>query len=88
MKFQVSLNGTDVNPFEKMGLKANPFPAIPKAEFGAENDVLRNLGAIPIKDTDDLRLRLQGWSNEFIEGCVDRFVPGKIIKFIAEFKET
>ena len=84
MRFQVALNGTSVNPFERLGLKVNPFPAIPKAEYESVNDTLRDLEARPIKDSDDIRTRLQGWSDEFIQGCVDRFIPGEMVKFMVD----
>ena len=84
MKFEVSLNGTDSNPFTKLGLTQNPFPAIPKAGYESVNDTLGDLGARPIKDSDDIRHRLQGWSDEFIELCVSNFVQGKVVKFTVE----
>ncbi len=85
MKFEVSLNGTDSNPFTKLGLTQNPFPAIPKAEYEVVNVTLADLGARPIKDAEDIRCRLIGWSAEFIELCVTNFIPGKITKFTVEY---
>jgi len=84
MKFEVSLNGTDTNPFIKLGLTQNPFPAIPKGGYDVVNVTLGDLGARPIKDSEDIRCRLRGWSDEFIELCVSNFVPGEITKFTVE----
>ncbi len=84
MKFEVSLNGTDTNPFTKLGLTQNPFPVIAKGGYESVNNTLADLEARPIKDLDDIRARLQGWSDEFIEGCVDKFIPGKMVRFTVD----
>ncbi len=85
MKFEVSLNGTDSNPFTKLGLTQNPFPAIPKGGYEVVNTTLADLGSRPIKDSEDIRCRLRGWSEEFIELCISNFVLGKITKFTVEY---
>jgi len=85
MKFEVSLNGTDKNPFTQLGLTQNPFPVIAKGGYESSNATLADLGARPIKDSDDIRCRLEGWSNEFIELCISNFVAGEITKFTVEY---
>jgi hypothetical protein len=85
MKVQIILNGTEENPWHELGLRANPFPGIPKWEAAGANAVLRALDSEPIVDESDLRSRLEGCTPEFIEGCVERFEPGKRVKFIIEF---
>ena len=80
----VSLNGTDQNPFEKMGLKQNPFGQLNKAETDAAERALNNLGADPIPHDNAeayIREKLTGFSPELVDLCVKQFRPGKIVKF-------
>lgn len=86
-RFKVKLNGTGKNPFEELGLKQNPFPQVPKAEYAALNNLLNRLAAEPIRDTDHLRELLKGCTPEFIEGCCERFRPGVMVEFDIEFPE-
>jgi hypothetical protein len=86
MKVNVVLNGTDTNPFHKFGLKRNPFPQIARAEYAAANDLLARLEAEPIKDTSELRSRLDGCSDEFIDLCCAQFKPGEMARFTIEFE--
>lgn len=89
MYVTIALNGTDTNPYERIGFKSNPFPAIPKAEYDSNgtNNLIRDLEANPIKDKADLRSRLYRCSEEFIEGCLERFKPGYMVRFTIEFPE-
>jgi hypothetical protein len=81
----VQLNGTNFNPYAAMGFKSNPFPTIPKAEFTWANAMLADLRSKPIKDTDDLRKRMKGCSEELIELCVSKFQKGAIVTFSVAF---
>jgi hypothetical protein len=85
IRAMVYLNGTNENPYHRFGLLRNPFPYIAKSEFGGFNKILADLAANPIKDADDLRARMKGCSQEFIDGCVERFRPGELVKFEIEF---
>ena len=84
MQVTVRLNGTDTNPFERMGLRSNPFGQISKAEFAGADALLNDLHARPIKDEADLRERLVGCTQEFIDLCVNQFRPGEIARFTVE----
>ena len=84
MILRVNLNGTAVNPFERYGLKQNPFPQIAKAELDGAMRQLNRLGAEPIPPgnyKEHIREVLAGWSEEFIEGCIARYMPGQMVKF-------
>jgi hypothetical protein len=85
MKVVVTLNGTDKNPWHTMNLTRNPFPQLAKAEFSQADDLLADLDGDPIVDADDLRKRLRGCSQEFIDVCVAQYQPGKRIRFVVEF---
>jgi hypothetical protein len=85
VRVTVRLNGTEVNPYHKLGLIGNPFPAIPKAEFATANRLLANLASEPITSLEDLETRLEGCSEEFIAGCKERYEPGKMVEFVVEF---
>jgi hypothetical protein len=80
----VSLNGTDQNPFNKLGLTQNPFGQVNKSETDEAERVLNSLGADPIPTENAetyIREKLQGFSPEFVDLCVKQFRPGKIVKF-------
>lgn len=83
--FTVRLNGTDTNPFEKMGLTQNPFPQIAEYEFAGGCLQLQKLGGPPIPDTNYIREVLNGFSEEFIEGCCQRFKKGEMVTFNVYF---
>lgn len=81
MIIHVELNGTDKNPWHLMGLTQNPFPQEAKHEVAAHMLALQSLGGDPIPDIAYIEKRLEGWSEEFVQMCCDRFVPGKMVKF-------
>lgn len=85
MKVMVTINGTAENPWHRLGLKANPFPQIAKVEAAGANAVLRSLDSDPIHNEAELRKRLQGCSSEFVNGCIERYTPGKRVSFAIEF---
>lgn len=85
MELKVTLNCTDTNPWLKMGLKQNPFPQIAKAELVAAMRQLNSLSGEPLTGPIDIRSRLTGWSEEFVELCINQYRPGEIVKFIVTF---
>jgi len=88
MELLVELNGTSENPYHKMGLTQNPFPQTAKYELDAHCLRLQSLGGDPIPNTDYIRERLAGgFSDEFIELCCRNFQPGKMVKFVVEWKD-
>lgn len=87
MKIKVTLNGTAVNPWNRLGMTQNPFPQIGRAEYDAHVAQLDKLGAEPIRDVAHIRETLTGWSEEFVELCCSQFVKGKMVKFTVEFPE-
>jgi len=84
-RLTIRINGTDENPFHKLGLEMNPFPQIPKAEFMSAMYQLNKLAAQPIKNKEQIREILQGWSEEFVELCCQKFEPGRVVEFVIEF---
>lgn len=77
---RVTLNGTNVNPFLRYGLTCNPFPQISKHELMPAMVQLSKLAAEPIPTYGyELHIRetLTGWSDEFVQLCVENFVPGE-----------
>lgn len=81
----VTINGGPVNVWANMGLVANPFPAIPMAEYAEANRLLQRLDSDPIRSVKALRTILEGCSPEFIEGCVQRYRRGKRVRFVIEW---
>lgn len=87
MKLIVELNGTDINPYHKLGCTQNPFPQIASYEHGGLCRHLQKLGGDPIPDVQYIRDHLKGWSKEFVELCCERFKKGEIVKFEVSFQE-
>jgi len=87
MKLEVVLNGTDTNPYHKLGLTQNPFPQLGKAQYDQHVLALQSLGGNPIPDTDYIRKVLKGWSAEFVDLCCKTFRKGEMVKFTVTFGE-
>jgi hypothetical protein len=93
MRFQVTLNGTERNPFEQFGLTQNPIPSSGSREFDAALLHLQALGGEPIPHQEVgqaeayIRAHLAGWSKEFVDMCVAAFQPGMIVKAWASFPD-
>ncbi len=89
-KLKVRLNGIGENPFAMYGLTQNPFPQIARAELAGPMRQLNKLGAAPIPhDRAEAHIRevLRGWSEEFVSGCISRFVPGEMVEFDVSFPD-
>ena len=82
---EVRINGTDTNPWHRLGLKQQPFPQIGKAEFDAGERQIRSLDGDPVKSADDIRARLAGFAPEFIDGVIERWRPGERVAFTVRF---
>lgn len=79
----VKLNGTDTNPYHKLGLRMNPFPSQYETSDG-----LRFLAATPISKEDPeghIRRALTGFSSEFINLCVKLYKPNEMVSFQVEW---
>jgi len=87
MRITVTLNGSNDNPWHGIGLNANPFPQIARAEFAGANRMLRELDSEPLKSADDIRRILNGCDQAFIDLCVQQFKPGERIAFQVEWPE-
>ena len=85
VRLEVCLNGTDENPYHKMGLTQNPFPQLAVHEYAAAELHLQKLGADPIPDTDYIRKHLEGWTDEFVDICCRMFKKGEYVTFTVEF---
>lgn len=81
MKLVVELNGTNVNPWHRIGLKQNPFPQIAKAEYAGAVHRVQKLGGDPIPNTAYIRETLVGFSDEFVALCCAKYIPGKTVRF-------
>lgn len=82
---RVVLNGTDENPWHKMGLTQNPFPQLARAETDGAVLRLQSLGGDPIPHTDYIRERLHGFTPEFVELVCSKFKKGEIVRFLVTF---
>jgi hypothetical protein len=87
MKMIVTLNGTDVNPWHRYGLRQNPFPQIARAELNQAMQQLASLDAEPLRTKQDIRDRLPGWTDEFIDVCCSQFVSDLRVRFEVEFPD-
>jgi len=84
---RIRINGTDTNPWHKLGMKQNPFPQLGKMKYDRAEMMLNSLDGDPIKDPQDIRERLKGFDPEFIEGCIKRYRPGERVEFTIIFPE-
>jgi hypothetical protein len=84
----VTVNGTAVNPWHRLGLRCNPFPQIGRAETDASERQIASLDGDPVTGPDDIRARLAGFTPEFIDGVIARFLPGQRVRFTVTFPDT
>lgn len=85
MKLKIVLNGTDVNPWHRLGLTQNPFPQLGRCEYDAACLVVQSLGGDPIPDTDYIRNKLRSFDKEFVDLLCSQFRKGEIVRFTVEF---
>ena len=81
IELNVTINGTGINPWHRFGLRQNPFPQIGKAEYAAGERKLASLDGDPVLTADDIRERLAGFDPAFVEGVIQRWQPGRRVRF-------
>jgi hypothetical protein len=81
IELNVTVNGTGINPWHRFGLRQNPFPQAGKAEYAAGERKLASLDGDPVRTADDIRERLAGFAPEFVEGVIQRWQPGRRVRF-------
>ena len=81
IELNVTINSTDINPWHRFGLRQNPFPQIGKAEYAAGERKLASLDGDPVRTADDIRERLAGFDPAFVEGVIQRWQPGRRVRF-------
>src|SRR5206468_330458 len=84
LRLRVELNGTDRNPYHKLGLTQNPFPQIAEHRYSGACLRLQSLGGEPC-DPAKIRRVLAGWEPAFVEELCRRWRPGEIVKFEVTF---
>jgi hypothetical protein len=84
----VTINGTGVNPWHRLGLRCNPFPQIGRAETDAAERQVASLDGDPVTGEADIRARLAGFTPEFIDGIVAQWRPGERVRFTVTFPDT
>jgi len=85
---RVTINGTDVNPYHKLGLKQNPLPQLGKAEYDYICQKLNLLEATPMKSKEELRawLKKEGCHDgQFVDLCLQHYERGKRTRFYISF---
>jgi hypothetical protein len=87
VRITVTINGGPINIWNQHQLQANPFPQIPRAEYGTANRMLRELDSDPITDVSEIRNILDGCDKEFIDLCCRLFIYGERIRFDVEWPE-
>ena len=85
IELNVTVNGTDTNPWHRFGLRQNPFPQTGKAEYAAGERQLASLDGDPVRTSDDIRERLAGFDPKFVEGVIRRWQPGRRVSFKVMF---
>ena len=85
IELNVTINGTDINPWHRFGLRQNPFPQTGKAEYAAGERQLASLDGDPVRTAGDIRERLAGFAPEFVEGVIQRWQPGRRVRFKVVF---
>lgn len=83
----IAINGTDQNPWHKIGMVRNPFPQLGRTEYGAFEAAVNSLDGDPITHPQEIRRRLHGFNEDFIRGCVARYKPGHRVKFTVAFPD-
>ena len=81
IELNVTINGTGINPWHRFGLRQNPFPQLGKAEYAAGERQLASLDGDPVRTADDIRERLAGFDPAFVEGVIQRWQPGRRVRF-------
>jgi hypothetical protein len=81
IELNVTINGTGINPWHRFGLRQNLFPQLGKAEYAAGERQLASLDGDPVRTADDIRERLAGFGPEFVEGVIQRWQPGRRVRF-------
>jgi hypothetical protein len=81
IEMTVTVNGTDTNPWHRFGLRHNPFPQTGKADYAAGEQKLASLDGDPVRTASDIRERLAGFAPEFVEGVIQRWHPGRRVRF-------
>lgn len=87
LELRVTINGTDENPWSKMGLRQNPFPQLGIAEYDRAEAMVASLDGDPVKSEQDIRDRLKGFTEEFVQCCIDRYQPGERVQFTVTFPD-
>jgi hypothetical protein len=88
LRLIVKINGTDKNPWHKLGMKSNPFPQLAIAEFDKAEMQLNSLDGDRVTGPEDIRERLKGFSEEFIKLCIDKYKPGERVSFAVKFRRS
>jgi hypothetical protein len=83
---QIRLNGTNENPYHRLGLTCNPFPQLAISEYAAAERALQSLGADPIPDEQYIRDTLEAFPKEFVDLCVEKYKPGEMVDFLVTFE--
>jgi hypothetical protein len=81
IELNVAINGADMNPWHRFGLRQNPFPQTGKPEYAAGERKLASLDGDPVRTADDIRERLAGFDPGFVEGVIQRWQPGRRVRF-------
>jgi hypothetical protein len=84
---RVRINGTGRNPWHRLNLQQNPFPQIGRAEFEEGERRIHSLDGDPVRSPQDIRERLEGFSEEFVTGCIERWRPGQRTEFEISFPD-
>jgi len=93
IEYIVTLNGTDKNPWHLFDLRCNPFPQLARMQTDAAERILAELDGDPIPHStpgeaaEYIRRKLNGFSNEFVELCVNKFIPGQRVQFTVSWYE-
>lgn len=84
----VTLNGTDTNRWKRWGLMANPFPQAAIAAFTKAEQQINSLDGDTIRTAADIRERLEGFADEFVDLCVSQFRRGQRVAFLVTFPRS
>lgn len=83
----VTINGS-INPWQQYGLRYNPFPQTAISEFHAAEIRLNSLDGDPVTSPEDIRRRLDGFSDEFMGLCIAQWRPGRRVRFAVTFPRS
>ena len=83
---KVTINGTNKNPFIRLGLTCNPFPQLGEYSLDAGEHPVNLLASTQIVSTSQIQSILKGFTPEFVNLCCHKFAPDEVVEFTVHWR--